>query len=611
MPALDHDLAVVGEREREGRSRAPRCVFTLLTATLEPRFAGFTNSGSPSSSSRCCSAAASRPREHPVLHLRQPGLGEQRLHDRLVHRGGRGRDAGAHVRHARELEQALHRPVLAVGAVQHREVDVGPAQLARVREPPEPAAVLRRGRQEHGLAARGVRDWSLLQQPAPRLAHQHRQHVVARGEPGGDRRGRAQADLVLPRAASEEQRDLEPGVHGAKVYTRFPMSGFSFTLEARDGRARAGRLETPHGRVLTPVFMPVGTAGAVKAVQHRDLGEIGARILLANTYHLMLRPGDALVAELGGLHGFTGWTGPFLTDSGGYQVFSLAALRRLDEEGVRFQSHLDGSRAPALAGALDRGPAEPRGRHRDGLRRVPAGRRPARGGRGGHRAHHALGASAAGDAHTRADQWLFGIVQGGVHLDLREESARALIAARLSRLRDRRPVGRGAEAGARPRARPPRPGAARGPAALPDGGRDARGPDRRRRARHRHVRLRDAHPQRQERPALHEPRAALDPQRPLPATTRARPTPTAAAPPAGRTSRAYLRHLHLAGEITAATLMTIHNLFLYLDMMGSMRQSILLGRFEELARGDAAPPRDRRSRTGRSATVLEIPRPRP
>jgi queuine tRNA-ribosyltransferase len=121
------------------------------------------------------------------------------------------------------------------------------------------------------------------------------------------------------------------------------MPGFSFTVEARDGRARAGRLTTPHGEVETPVFMPVGTAGAVKAILHRDLREIGARVLLANTYHLMLRPGDALVAGLGGLHGFTGWDGPFLTDSGGYQVFSLAALRKVGEEGVRFQSHLDGT----------------------------------------------------------------------------------------------------------------------------------------------------------------------------------------------------------------------------------------------------------------------------
>ena len=115
------------------------------------------------------------------------------------------------------------------------------------------------------------------------------------------------------------------------------MPALSFSVLARDGRARTGRLVTPHGEVETPVFMPVGTAGAVKAVLHRDLREIGARILLANTYHLMLRPGDELVASLGGLHGFTGWDGPFLTDSGGYQVFSLASLRRIDEEGVRCQ----------------------------------------------------------------------------------------------------------------------------------------------------------------------------------------------------------------------------------------------------------------------------------
>ncbi len=225
--------------------------------------------------------------------------------------------------------------------------------------------------------------------------------------------------------------------------------------------------------MLTPVFMPVGTAGAVKAVQHRDLGEIGARILLANTYHLMLRPGDALVAGLGGLHGFTGWTGPFLTDSGGYQVFSLAALRRLDEEGVRFQSHLDGSQhllspersieiqqnlGADIAMAFDECP--PGDAPREAVAEATA--------------RTTRWAERSRRAHTRSDQWLFGIVQGGVHLDLREESARALIADRLSRLRGRRPVGRGAEARARPRARAPRPGAARGPAPLPDGGRDAR-----------------------------------------------------------------------------------------------------------------------------------------
>src|SRR4029453_5305486 len=118
---------------------------------------------------------------------------------------------------------------------------------------------------------------------------------------------------------------------------------FAFPLEKTDGRARAGRLTTPHGVVDTPAFMPVGTAAAVKAVTRRDLEEAGAAIILANTYHLMLRPGDALVAAMGGLHGCPGWTRPMLTDSGGYQVFSLAKLRTLDEEGVRFQSHLDGT----------------------------------------------------------------------------------------------------------------------------------------------------------------------------------------------------------------------------------------------------------------------------
>jgi queuine tRNA-ribosyltransferase len=119
---------------------------------------------------------------------------------------------------------------------------------------------------------------------------------------------------------------------------------FGFSVSATSGRARAGRLVTPHGEIETPAFMPVGTAGAVKAVTGRDLDELGAQILLANTYHLMLRPGDDVVKQLGGLHGFSGWPRPFLTDSGGYQVFSLSGLRELSEEGVVFQSHIDGTR---------------------------------------------------------------------------------------------------------------------------------------------------------------------------------------------------------------------------------------------------------------------------
>ncbi len=356
------------------------------------------------------------------------------------------------------------------------------------------------------------------------------------------------------------------------------MSGFSFTLEARDGRARAARLETPHGQVLTPVFMPVGTAGAVKAVRHRDLEEIGARILLANTYHLMLRPGDALVAGLGGLHGFTGWQGPFLTDSGGYQVFSLAALRRTSEEGVRFQSHLDGSahllspeRSIAIqqnlgadiAMAFDECP--PGDAPREAVAEATA--------------RTTRWAERSRTAHTRADQWLFGIVQGGVHLDLREESARALVAIGFPGYA----VG-GLSVGE------PKPGRDRvlehldpvlpedrprylmgvgTPQDLIEG--VARGIDMfdcvmpTRNARNGQLFTSRG------RISIRNARYRDDPRPP---------DPDCQCPTCRSTSRAYLRHLHQAGEMTAATLMSVHNLFYYLDMMGAMRQSILLGRFE-------------------------------
>ncbi|MBN2028993.1 tRNA guanosine(34) transglycosylase Tgt [bacterium] len=118
-----------------------------------------------------------------------------------------------------------------------------------------------------------------------------------------------------------------------------------FTVEKIDGesRARAGLLTTPHGNVETPVFMPVGTQGTVKTVSPQELHTLGAQIILSNTYHLYLRPGDRLIQEAGGLHRFIGWPHPILTDSGGYQVFSLAELCKVNDEGVRFQSHLDGS----------------------------------------------------------------------------------------------------------------------------------------------------------------------------------------------------------------------------------------------------------------------------
>src|SRR5687767_14437334 len=121
---------------------------------------------------------------------------------------------------------------------------------------------------------------------------------------------------------------------------------FAFVAGARDARtlARCGTFHTPHGTVETPAFMPVGTRGTVKGVLPRDLRELGARMLLANTYHLHLRPGEETVRALGGLHAFMSWDGPLLTDSGGYQVFSLSDLNQIDDDGVTFRSALDGAR---------------------------------------------------------------------------------------------------------------------------------------------------------------------------------------------------------------------------------------------------------------------------
>jgi queuine tRNA-ribosyltransferase len=120
---------------------------------------------------------------------------------------------------------------------------------------------------------------------------------------------------------------------------------FSFNIESKDKKslARAGTISTPHGDVQTPIFMPVGTQGTVKTVSPHELEAAGAQIILSNTYHLYLRPGDLLIRNAGGLHQFSGWSHPILTDSGGYQVFSLAELRKINDNGVRFQSHHDGS----------------------------------------------------------------------------------------------------------------------------------------------------------------------------------------------------------------------------------------------------------------------------
>jgi queuine tRNA-ribosyltransferase len=118
---------------------------------------------------------------------------------------------------------------------------------------------------------------------------------------------------------------------------------FSFTLQTADGAARRGAFVTPHGSVQTPAFMPVGTQGTVKGLKPEDVAATGAEIVLGNTYHLMLRPGPERIAALGGLHRFMNWDKPILTDSGGFQVMSLATLRKLSERAVTFRSHLDGT----------------------------------------------------------------------------------------------------------------------------------------------------------------------------------------------------------------------------------------------------------------------------
>ncbi len=140
---------------------------------------------------------------------------------------------------------------------------------------------------------------------------------------------------------------------------------FEFHTTAHDPQtaARTGRFETPHGTLLTPVFAPVGTQATVKTLTPRDLSELGATLVLSNTFHLYLRPGTDLVRDFGGVHAFMGWPGPMLTDSGGFQVFSLALMRKLDADGVTFRSHIDGSLHRFTPGERRRQPGGAGGRH--------------------------------------------------------------------------------------------------------------------------------------------------------------------------------------------------------------------------------------------------------
>jgi len=201
----------------------------------------------------------------------------------------------------------------------------------------------------------------------------------------------------------------------------------TFDLVKKDAKthARRGVVHTPHGDIQTPIFMPVGTQATVKAMTSRELKEIGSQIILSNTYHLHIRPGEDLIREAGGLHKFMSWDRPILTDSGGFQVFSLASLRKIKEEGVHFRSHLDGSKmfiGPETSMDIQQALGSDIAMAFDVCSPYPCDHRTAM--EAMHRTHR--WAQRCKLHHTREDQAVFGIVQGAFYEDLRIESAKVL-----------------------------------------------------------------------------------------------------------------------------------------------------------------------------------------
>jgi queuine tRNA-ribosyltransferase len=376
--------------------------------------------------------------------------------------------------------------------------------------------------------------------------------------------------------------------HGGR---EIPSATFAFRVTDRDHEARRGILTTPHGAIETPAFMPVGTHGAVKALTHRDLEDVGAQILLGNTYHLYLRPGDDLIARRGGLHMFIGWNKPILTDSGGYQVFSLAARRTIDEQGVSFRSHLDGSLhvltpekatdvqaqlGSDIAMVLDECLEYPvdDGRARTSAERTLRWARRCRA-----RFECLKSARVEGVAVANGGQAQFGIVQGSVFPALRRVSALETAAIGFE----------GYAIGGLSVGEPPElmydivagvtadlPGEQ--PRYLMGVGTPqdlvesvARGVDLfdcvlpTRNARNGQLFTSTG------RINIRNVRYAED-DRP--------PDETCACYTCRTFSRAYLRHLSLSGEMTAATLNTLHNLKFYLDTLKAIREAIAFGRFE-------------------------------
>jgi queuine tRNA-ribosyltransferase len=366
------------------------------------------------------------------------------------------------------------------------------------------------------------------------------------------------------------------------------MRSFGFRLTHTDGRARRGVMTTAHGEVQTPAFMPVGTQGAVKGVTARDLEGVGTEILLSNTYHLHLRPGDDLIARRGGLHAFIGWPHPILTDSGGYQVFSLAARRTIDEDGARFKSHLDGSAhlltpekavdvqaqlGSDIAMVLDECLAHPSDAPvvRASTERTLRWARRAR--------ERFLSPRRNGVIVTNPGQAQFGIVQGGIDPELREQSARGTVevgfeAYAIGGLSVGEPNEVMYDVVSRtipwlPDDRPRYLMGAGTPLDLVES--VARGVD-----------LFDCVlPTRNARNGqLFTSEGTINIKNARYAEDDRPPDPACDCYTCRTASRAYLRHLFLAREINASTLNTLHNLRFYLDTLRRIRDAIVFGRFE-------------------------------
>ncbi|MBR0648823.1 tRNA guanosine(34) transglycosylase Tgt [Roseomonas terrae] len=355
-----------------------------------------------------------------------------------------------------------------------------------------------------------------------------------------------------------------------------------WTSEATDGAARAGVLHTAHGDVPTPVFMPVGTAGTVKAMTADAVRSTGARMVLGNTYHLMLRPGAERVARLGGLHKMMDWPGPILTDSGGFQVMSLSGLRQMNEQGVTFQSHIDGSkhrltpeRSVEIQHLLDADVTM----CLDECTPFPATEKQAA---DSMRLSMRWAARCRAAFTPREGYGLFGIVQGGVHPDLRAESVDALTGIGFEGYAvGGLAVGEGQETmftvldGTLPRLPAAKTRYLMGVGTPSDlMGAVARGIDM----------FDCVMPTRSGRTGRAYTRAGVMNMRNARHADDGGPIdPGCACPACARHSRAYIHHLFKAGEMLGPMLLTWHNIQYYQDLMAELRGAILAGTFAATA----------------------------